>query len=168
MPEANTDNNDEPMTAQQKEAVRNDILQWIGKGYQCGQILLLQFLEHQGKTNPDLVRAVDSLQGGLGFSGKNCGVLTAAACVLGLYTGRGPEEESPSEDLIPLVLQLTDWFEEEFGGRFGGINCEDITNMCFDKEMPLGEACRDIIAETCLKLMSLMENNGINVCKGRG
>jgi len=116
----------------------------------------------------DLIRAADSLQGGLGFSGKNCGVLTAAACVLGLYTGRGPEDEDPHEDLIPLVLQLTDWFEETCGSGFGDINCENITNMCFDKELPLGDVCQNIIIETYLKVVSLIDEYGMDIRKGRG
>jgi hypothetical protein len=151
-----------------KKEIKDKILSWIRKGYQCGQILFLLFLEHQGKTNPDLIRAADSLQGGLGFSGKNCGVLTAAACVLGLYTGRGPEDEDPHEDLIPLVLQLTDWFEETCGSGFGDINCENITNMCFDKELPLGDVCQNIIIETYLKVVSLIDEYGMDIRKGRG
>jgi C_GCAxxG_C_C family probable redox protein len=148
--------------------IREKIEQCVARGYQCGQILLLQFLEHQGKTNPDLIRAVDSVAGGLGYAGKNCGALTAGACVLGLYTGRGPEEEPPQEDLIHMVLQLTTWFEDRYGNRFGGIDCENITKMSFDEKMPLSDVCRNIIEETYLKLVSLIEDFGLDVHIGRG
>ena len=42
------------------------------QGFHCAQILLLLGLEHQGKENPDLIRAMDGLSGGRGpeFSGE--------------------------------------------------------------------------------------------------
>jgi hypothetical protein len=48
------------------------------KGYQCGQILMAMAFEAQGKQNPDLVRAMSGLLGGMGC-GKTCGALTEAA-----------------------------------------------------------------------------------------
>lgn len=66
------------------------------QGFHCSQIMLILGLERQGKTNPDLVRAMTGLAGGLGFGGKNCGALTGAACLLGLYAGRA---NSPSRKI---------------------------------------------------------------------
>ena len=64
------------------------------QGFYCSQILILQGLELMGKSNPDLVRAMQGLAGGMGFSGEICGALTGGACLLGLYAGKGlPEQE---------------------------------------------------------------------------
>ena len=43
------------------------------QGFYCSQILVMLGLEAQGKQNPDLVRAMQELAGGLGFSGDTCG-----------------------------------------------------------------------------------------------
>ena len=40
------------------------------QGYTCSQILVTLGLEAQGKINPDLVKAVHGLGGGIGFSGR--------------------------------------------------------------------------------------------------
>jgi len=64
------------------------------QGFFCSQILMSLGLELQGKTNPELVRAMNALAGGIGFTGELCGALTGGACLLGVYAGKGtPDEE---------------------------------------------------------------------------
>ena len=75
------------------------------KGYCCSQIIMQMGLEHLGKDNPDLIAASAGLCEGL-CSGKTCGVLSAAICLLYLAD---PEEASRS-----AVSDLTDWFEATF------------------------------------------------------
>ena len=60
------------------------MLELAGQGFHCSQILLFLGLEAQGKRNPDLIRAMSGLAGGVGFSGDICGALTGGACLLGL------------------------------------------------------------------------------------
>ena len=52
------------------------------QGFHCAQVLLIMGLEHQGKEDPDLIRAMNGLSGGLGFQGKTCGALAGGACLL--------------------------------------------------------------------------------------
>jgi hypothetical protein len=68
------------------------------------------------------------LHGGLGFSGKLCGVLTGGCCVLALHAGRGAPEESEDPRLTLMICDLVAWFEQEYGSQFGGIDCGDILN----------------------------------------
>ena len=97
-----------------------------GQGFYCSQILLSMGLEAQGKSNPDLIRAMAGLAGGLGFTGDTCGALTGGACLLGLYAGKGLPEEPEDEKLNLMISELVDWFTEEFGKLHGGIRCETI------------------------------------------
>ena len=60
------------------------------QGFFCSQILILQGLEMMGKSNPDLVRAMHGLAGGLGFSGELCGALTGGASLLGCTQAKVP------------------------------------------------------------------------------
>ena len=69
------------------------MLELSGQGFYCAQILLILALEAEGKENPDLVRAMSGLNGGLGFSGNVCGALTGGCCLLGYFCGKGEAEE---------------------------------------------------------------------------
>jgi C_GCAxxG_C_C family probable redox protein len=93
------------------------------QGFHCSQILLFMGLEAQGKRDPDLIRAMNGLAGGMGFSGEVCGALTGGACLLGLYAGRGAPDEEEHLNLNLMITQLVEWFSVEFGEKYGGIRC---------------------------------------------
>lgn len=96
------------------------------QGFYCSQMILLQGMEQMGKTNPDLVRAMHGLAGGLGFSGELCGALTGGASLLGLYAGKGTPEQEEDPRLDFMIQDLVKWFKAEYGEQFGGIRCEEI------------------------------------------
>ncbi len=52
------------------------MMEFAAQGFHCSEILLFMGLEAQGKTDPDLIRTVSALAGGIGFSGETCGALT--------------------------------------------------------------------------------------------
>jgi len=87
------------------------------QGFFCSQILMLLGLELQGKTNPDLVRTMQALAGGLGFTGETCGSLTGGACLLGLYAGKGRPEDEDDPRLLFMVEDLVRWFKEDYGQK---------------------------------------------------
>ena len=65
------------------------MLELSGQGFYCAQILMILALESEGKEDPDLIRAMSGLNGGLGFSGRVCGALTGGCCFLGCFCGKG-------------------------------------------------------------------------------
>ena len=79
------------------------MLELYRQGYNCSQILVTLGLETMGKSNPDLVRAVAGLGGGIGFTGKTCGALTGGACLLSLYAGKGMPE-GKNDDLLAMAM----------------------------------------------------------------
>jgi C_GCAxxG_C_C family probable redox protein len=95
------------------------------QGFGCSQILIILALEAEGKTSPELVRAISGLHGGLA-SGKLCGALSGGACALALRRGRADPREAEDPRLPLLVQQLVEWFEHEYGERAGGIDCDAI------------------------------------------
>jgi C_GCAxxG_C_C family probable redox protein len=125
------------------------------QGFYCSQILIILALEAQGKSNPDLVRAMSGLHGGMGNCGKVCGTLTGGACLLALYAGKGTPEERENNRLIPMIFELVEWFEQECSARFKtGINCSDIlqndvrnrTTRCPQIVMATFEKAKEILA----------------------
>lgn len=134
------------------------IAQLHAEGFYCSQILVILGLERQGKSSPELVRAMAGLANGLGDCGKICGVLTGAACLLGLYAGRGERQEEENRLLNVMIQELVAWFEERFAKDYGGVDCRSI----------LGEdawnrllRCPGLVSETYFKTMAILEENGL-------
>ncbi len=135
-----------------------------GQGFYCSQILVSLALEAQGKNNPDLLRAMAGLAGGLGFTGDTCGALTGGACVLGLYAGKGLPEESENEKLNLMISDLVDWFTAEFGKLHGGIRCETILG---DDPRNRATKCPALTIGTYEKVKALLLEHGFDPAGGR-
>ena len=107
--------------------MNNDLLrikELKAQGFYCSQILVLMGMDLQGKDNSDLVRAMQALAGGIGFSGHLCGALTGGACLLGLYAGKGSPDQEEDERLNLMLQDLMNWFEQEIGNQYTGIDCD--------------------------------------------
>jgi hypothetical protein len=130
------------------------------QGFFCSQILIILGLELQGKSNPDLVRSMHGLAGGLGFMGETCGTLTGGACLLGLYAGKGLPEEQEDPRLLFMIEALLKWFKEKFGGQYGGITCNHILE---DNPKNQFTRCPPLVAETYQKVKELLVENGFDL-----
>ena len=102
------------------------MLELSGQGFYCAQILMILALESEEKEDPDLIRAMSGLNGGLGFSGRVCGALTGGCCFLGYFLGKGEAEELEDPEASILIQKLADWFEEWTKSRYGGCTCREI------------------------------------------
>jgi C_GCAxxG_C_C family probable redox protein len=141
-----------------------DDLEYMGEikaqGFFCSQILLKMGLELQGKDNPDLIRAVHGLAGGLGFTGELCGALSGGTCLLGLYAGKGLPEEEQDPRLVPMITDLVQWFKQEYGQSYGGIRCEDIVG---DSSKNMATRCPVVVAATYQRVKELLVENGFDL-----
>jgi hypothetical protein len=130
------------------------MLQLGKRGYICSQIILLMGLEVRGETNPGLVRAMAGLAYGCGSGQGTCGVLTGGCCLLGLYAGKGSDEENPSERLTLMLQELTDWFVERAGCEDSRISCEAITGEA--GPAATRQRCGTLVADTYGKVMEIL------------
>lgn len=130
------------------------------QGFFCSQILIIQGMELQGKDNPDLVRAMQGLAGGLGFTGETCGALTGGACLLGLYAGKGAPDEEENLNLMLMIGELVSWFKETYGPQYGGIRCETILDNDPSGRMSM---CPALVAATLQKVKELLVEHGIDL-----
>jgi len=140
------------------------MIQLAGQGFYCSQVLLVMGLEAQGKSDPDLIRSMAGLAGGLGFTGDTCGALTGGACLLGLYAGRGAPEEQEDEKLNLMVSELVDWFSEEYGKIYGGIRCEIILG---DDPRNRTARCPNMVFGTYEKVKALLIEYGFDLSGGK-
>ncbi len=130
------------------------------QGFYCSQIIMLQGLEQMGKSNPDLIRAMHGLAGGLGFSGELCGALTGGAALLGVYTGKGIPEEQENLHLMFMAEDLVKWFKAEYSEKFGGIRCAEILAGNNQNQMI---RCPILIIGVLQKVYELLEKNGYDL-----
>ncbi len=130
------------------------------QGFYCSQIILTMGLEMQGKTNPELIRAMHGLAGGLGFTGELCGALSGGAALLGLYAGKGTPEQEEDPRLIFMIEDLVKWFKAEYGEPFGGIRCEEI--LAGDHQN-LAKRCPILVVEVFQKVKELLVENGYDL-----
>ncbi len=140
------------------------MLEFAGQGFHCSQILLFLGLDAQGKSNPDLIRAMSGLAGGIGFCGETCGALTGGACLIALYAGRGAPDEEEHPRLNVMIGDLVEWFTVEFSQAYGGILCREI--LVEDPKNQLTR-CPDIVKRTYEKVKSLLVENGFDPSEGR-
>lgn len=127
-------------------------------GYFCSQILAILALETIGEENPQLVKALGGLNGGVGFTGGCCGCMTGGACVLSMFTGKGEDTGYESSEHKGAMKDFTDWFTEQMMIEYGGIECRDITRGNPAKRV---EYCPQIIADTYAKLMEILSERDL-------
>lgn len=130
------------------------------QGFYCSQILMKLGLELQGKDNPDLVRAVHGLAGGLGFTGELCGALSGGAALLGLYAGKGLPEEDEDPRLDFMIMDLVKWFKQEYLPLYGSLRCEDILNGDAKNQ---ATRCPLIVAATFQQVKELLVAHGFDL-----
>lgn len=132
------------------------VLELSVQGFGCSQIIAIMALDVQQRENPLLVRAMTGLLNGMG-SGKTCGALTGACCVLGMYAGRGALDEPESDDLPVMQAELVEWFETKYGERHGSIDCAAITEN--DPAFRLNR-CPRIVTDTFVKVRDILAAHG--------
>ncbi len=140
------------------------MLELSQQGFYCSQIMIIMALEAQGKSNPDLVRAMSGLLGGVGFCGKICGTLTGGACLIGLYAGKGKPDEEADSRLYLMMSELVEWFEKEYQSRYGGTNCSDILQ---DDPRNRLSRCPEILLATVQKVKEILGANNYDFGQAR-
>jgi len=110
-------------------------------------------LETIGEENPQLVKAMGGLGGGIGYCGDTCGCLTGSACAIGYFLGNLAPEEKEDAQMKPAVQELYQWFRQKTEEEFGAFYCKDITHLDWGVIM---EKCPGLIADTYTKVMEIL------------
>ena len=140
-----------------------EILPLAHQGYCCSQILVLLALRAQGRENPELVRAAMGLCHGMGGCGGECGILTGGCLVIGLYTGRGRDDETPYEQADAVVSDFVDWFTERVSQTCSGTTCAAILG----DGKPDPTRCGGLMADAWNFILELLVSYGIDPSEGR-
>ncbi|HEY8890784.1 MAG TPA: C-GCAxxG-C-C family protein [Clostridium sp.] len=126
-------------------------------GYCCSQILIITYLESNGIENIPLVKSMAGLCAGIGYTGKTCGIVTAGACLFGLYAGKGEDKEIRDDNLKKMVQKYIEWFEEEFEST----ECVDMITVDVLKGMEENEGypikCGNAIQKSYNKIEEILK-----------
>ena len=136
------------------------MLELKSQGFVCSQIIMKMGLELQGKENPDLIKTMHGLAGGLGYTGDICGALVAGVCLLGLYAGRGKADDEDEPKLVFMIEDLIKWFKQEFCQENGSNHCQDLTQ---DDSGKIATLCPQIISSVYQKVKELLVENGFDL-----
>lgn len=128
------------------------MLELSQKGYYCAQILLILALQSEGKENPDLVRAMGGLNGGLGNSGGICGCLTGGACFLSYFTGKGEDDELAHQDNDLIIQEFASWFQE-YTTEYNGTECADILEGDHRNKIQRCPIVMEAVLNKCMELL---------------
>ena len=133
------------------------MLELSRQGFDCAQILLSIALELEGKQNPDLVRAMGGLTGGVGNTGLTCGALTGGACLLAYFAGRGEPDELPHPALGEMQKEFAAWFAQ-YAQEYGGTDCNSI--LAGDPRNKM-QRCPLVVQAAFESCMELLERHGV-------
>ncbi|SPF55539.1 Redox-active family protein [Candidatus Desulfosporosinus infrequens] len=128
------------------------MFQLATQGFCCSQIMLILGMDELGKENPDLIKAMQGLCGGIGRSGKTCGALTGGACLIGLNVGKGTPSEFGHAKINLMINELMEWFE----GTQGSIDCEGILDHSLDAGNEYPVQCGNIVSATFSKVQEIL------------
>lgn len=128
------------------------LFQLAAQGFCCSQIILILGLEDQEKENPDLIKAMSGLCGGIGRSGKTCGALTGGACLIGLNVGKGTPGEFSHPKINVMIIELLEWFED----AHGSIECDGILDHSLDEGHEYPVQCGNIVTATFSKVQEIL------------
>ena len=128
------------------------------KGYRCSHILVQIGLDAQGKSDPELLRAMSGLASGMG-SGLACGALSGGCCLIGLYAG-GDGERDDHPSLALMLEEYVDWFRDEYTPRYGGTDCAQIIER---NPQLRGERCPGLIVDAVKKAREILEASGFEL-----
>lgn len=132
------------------------ILDLHAQGYCCTQVMFILALDMQGKSNPDLVRAIAGLCHGVGFSRDVCGILSGGACLLSLYTAKGTNKEERHPHHAGIQIDFVAWFHQTYGVPNKGIHCADIMSH-HDRGY-----CKTMLVDTYRKIMDILVEHDID------
>ena len=127
------------------------IAQVRAEGLCCAQTLVQLGLDWRGEENEQLVQAVGGLCGGLS-TGKNCGALTGAICMLSMFGLQLARSE--------MIPEMVEWFAREYGGEQGNVNCLHILGGDMQNRH---EICPALIQNTYLAAKDILLLHGFEM-----
>jgi len=107
------------------EAVRKRAYDYDFNCHGCSQAVVKCFLDVLEEDNAPLFMAASPFAAGMSMTGNNCGALIGGLMVLGVFFGR----RSMGDGMAGIIegIRRARKLVKHFQGRFGTVNCRDLT-----------------------------------------
>ncbi len=113
----------------------------------CSESMIRFGLKIRGEENEQFADAASALCSGL-KNGAICGCLTGGAMMLTMFDKQAS---------TAMITELFAWFDEEYGDRYGSVNCEDILT----DRTQMWVLCPTIMEATAEKCMDILKDKGL-------
>lgn len=100
----------------------DDIIKLFTLGFDCGQVVLLNFLKDFNLTREQALKLTSCFGGG-SFKGKTCGAINGSLVVLGLKYGHFNENDFKTKEKIE---EITKYFFLLFEEKYGSSECKSL------------------------------------------
>ena len=107
------------------EAVRKKAYDYDFSCHGCSQAVVQTFLDVFEEDNAPLFKAASPFAAGMSMTGNNCGALIGGLLILGAVFGR----KSMADGMEGIIdgIRPARRLVKHFQGRFGTVNCRDLT-----------------------------------------
>jgi C_GCAxxG_C_C family probable redox protein len=106
----------------------------FGQRMHCSQAVAAAVQEAEGTQDPEVIKALGALGGGIASQGEACGCLTGGIAALSQIHSRSSPDQKESPQMWRVSIQLVKRFRE-LTADHGSINCRDIARVDWrDKE----------------------------------
>jgi C_GCAxxG_C_C family probable redox protein len=129
-----------------------------GRPYNCCESALLALAEYLG-TDSELIPKIGTAIGaGVGLNGLLCGSISSVAMAIGIKYGRTSPEENPQP-----VWDMIDEYLTAFKGRFGAVNCRQLTGLNVKTEEGMKEYLARVHDYECTERLKFAVEKGIEI-----
>lgn len=112
-----------------------------GQKYNCAQTVIGAYADAIAVPFEQLMKMSEGLGGGIAGTGDTCGVISAAALVLGLLKGTGEPDLAHKEQLNATIKALIEEFKEEHGT----IACFELRGIINPEVRKKSSTCNELI-----------------------
>jgi C_GCAxxG_C_C family probable redox protein len=129
-----------------------------GRPYNCCESVLLALADYLGADSELIPRIGTAIGAGVSLNGLLCGSISSVALAIGIKYGRTSPEENPQP-----VWAMMDKYLTAFKGRFGAVNCRQLTRLNLKTPEGLQEYFARVHDYECAERLKFAIDQGIEI-----
>jgi len=130
----------------------------VGRPYNCCESVLLALKDRLGVGSDLIPKIGTGIGAGVSLNGLLCGSVSSVALAIGMKYGR----TSPEEDPKP-VWNIVDKYVAQFEGRFGSVNCRQLTGLDLKTEEGLKKYFEKVHDYACVERLKFAVEKALEI-----
>ena len=129
-----------------------------GRPYNCCESVLLTLADYLGMDSELIPKIGTAIGAGVGLNGLLCGSISSVAIAVGMKYGRSSAEENPQP-----AWNMIDEYVAAFKGKFGTVNCRQLTGFNLKTEEGLKEYFARVHDFECTQRLKFAVEKGMEI-----